>query len=240
MSLESTFQNLKISEDQKLNDWKELFENTKDDLKKIFDTIISYEKQGSITYPLREDIFKAFELTPPKSVKVIFIGADPYFSTDKDNLPTAMGLAFSVRKTSKIPPSLVNIYKEIKREYPDFQIPQHGDLTAWATQGVLLLNASLTVEKGKAGSHGNIWLPFIEKVVKYIDTLNPNAIWVLWGRNAEFVKKYLKGGEYILTSSHPSPFSVAKTDKPFNQNNHFLLINLRLWELGEKEINWQI
>jgi uracil-DNA glycosylase len=240
MSLEVSLQNFKILEDQKLNDWKELFETTKDDLSKIFDTIISYEKQGSVTYPFREDIFKAFELTPPKSVKIIILSQDPYHSVEKNNTPTAQGLAFSVRKTSKIPPSLANIYKEIKREYPDFQIPQHGDLTGWATQGVLLLNASLTVEKGKAGSHGNIWLPFIEKVVKYIDTLNLNAIWVLWGRNAEFVKKYLKGGEYILTSSHPSPFSVGKTDKPFNRNDHFLLINQRLRELGEKEIDWQI
>ena len=232
--------NLKISEDQKIDNWKDFFESTKDEIKSISDQIVAYEKNGSVTYPERVNIFKAFELTPLKSTKVVVIGMDPFHSTEKDNTPTAQGLAFSVRKTSKVPPSLVNIYNEIKREYPNFTIPTHGDLTGWATQGVLLLNASLTVEKGKAGSHGRIWLPFIEKVVKCINSANPNVIWVLWGRNAEFVKNYFVGSEYILTSSHPSPFSVAKTDKPFNRNGHFMLINQRLKELGQNEINWQL
>jgi uracil-DNA glycosylase len=220
--------------------WEEIFRELAPELKTVSDQIAEYESKGAVTYPRRMDIFKAFELTSPKTIKIVILGQDSYHSTESNGEPTAMGLAFSVRPGVKIPPSLANIYKELKREYPDYQIPKHGDLSYWVTQGVFLLNASLTVEAGKAGSHGTIWTPFIKKILCKIAEINQHIIYVFWGNPAQKMIKCIAKDSAILTSSHPSPLSVNKTTTPFAGNNHFMLINQRLRELGQKEIDWQI
>lgn len=228
-----------IAENNPPKGWEQIFKELAPELKIISDRITQYEAKGAITFPRREDIFNAFRLTDPKTIKVLICGMDPYHSVEKNGTPTAMGLAFSVNPTAKIPPSLRNIFKELQNEYSNYITPKNGDLSNWASQGVFLLNMSLTVEKGTAGSHGNIWTPFITKIIDYIIKINPHIIFVLWGNPAKVMLKYLPKDSIILSSSHPSPLSATKTTTPFLGSNVFTNINLELKKLGAEEINWQ-
>ena len=184
-------------------------------------------------YPPRESLFSAFELTPPDQIRVVILGQDPYHEPGQ-----AHGLAFSVRQGVKTPPSLVNIYKE--RE-ADLGIPPsvHGDLTAWAEQGVFLLNTVLTVERGKANSHKNLgWQTFTDHVVASIAELPQPVAFVLWGAQAQKKAAAAAASPYprlILQGPHPSPLSAYRGffgSKPFSQINAFLE------EHGEKPIQW--
>ena len=184
-------------------------------------------------YPPREDLFSAFSLTPPEAVRVVILGQDPYHEPNQ-----AHGLAFSVREGIKLPPSLVNIYKE--RE-ADLGIPpvQSGDLTAWAKQGVLLLNTVLTVERGKANSHKNFgWQHFTDAVFAATARLPQPVAYVLWGAQAQKKAALLPKTPYprlILNAPHPSPLSSYRGffgSRPFSQINAFLK------EHGETPINW--
>lgn len=191
--------------------------------------------------PIPENIFAAFELTPANCVKVVLMGQDPYPGKDSDGQPKAQGFSFSVRKYDSnghlvpIPHSLKNIYKEIKNEYPEWTIPNHGDLTNWALQGVLLLNSSLTCNLGIPDSHKNVgWSFFLNKVMKYISVNSPKAIYVLWGKKSQEVvdkigiKIYKK-----LESNHPSFSAVG-----FFGNNHFKIINRILVKNNIQPIVW--
>jgi uracil-DNA glycosylase len=142
--------------------WKDVFSSAKEEFEYL-DQIIKTE-----VFPEKIHTFKAFELTPLEKVKVVLLGQDPYHQRKKNGKPRAQGLSFSVSKDDDIPMSLKNIYQEIQNEYPDYVIPKDGDLTRWARQGVLLLNSSLTVEQGKAGSHGVIWHGFLSRVFQAI------------------------------------------------------------------------
>lgn len=188
---------------------------------------------GKVIYPKESNIFAAFNLTPFDNVKVVIIGQDPYHGPGQ-----AHGLSFSVPRGVKIPPSLVNIYKELKDDL-GITPPDHGHLESWARQGVLLLNNVLTVEDGKAGSHhGQGWEKFTDKVIEILNQKKENLVFILWGAPAQKkaaavdTKKH-----FILKSVHPSPLSSYRGffgSKPFSQTNEFLKAK------GLKEIDWVI
>jgi uracil-DNA glycosylase len=177
-------------------------------------------------------MFNAFKHTPFNHVKVVILGQDPYHGPGQ-----AMGLSFSVPKGIKLPASLKNIYKEIDADI-GFQNPGHGDLTSWADQGVLLLNAMLSVERGKAGSHRNIgWQLFTDAVIRKISEKKEGVIFLLWGNFAKSKKKLVNEFKhYVLESPHPSPLAGGG----FFGNNHFSKTNELLLQQNKKPINWQI
>ncbi|MBS2126478.1 uracil-DNA glycosylase ['Fragaria x ananassa' phyllody phytoplasma] len=183
---------------------------------------------NKIIYPDQKDIFAAFHLTPFEKVKVVLLGQDPYHGSNQ-----AHGLSFSIKSLHR-PPSLNNIFKELNN---DLQINNHkNDLTSWALQGVLLLNTILTVQKDQPLSHHNIgWQTFTKNIFKALQT-KKNIVYLLWGKFAQNYQKYIiKENNYIIKSSHPSPFSAFKNffgSKPFSKINIYLKFH------GIKEINW--
>jgi uracil-DNA glycosylase len=191
------------------------------------------ERAKGAVYPKDEEIFNALNLTPFKKVKVVIIGQDPYHGEGQ-----AHGLCFSVRKGMKIPRSLRNIYKEIERDCR-IQMPSHGDLTGWAKQGVLLLNATLTVnKKGKAGSHqGKGWEKFTDAVIRAVSQKPEPVVFLLWGASAQKKHKLMVGEKHlVLETSHPSGFSAHRG---FIGCGHFKEANKYLKEHGLKPVDWQ-
>ena len=181
-----------------------------------------YDKK--VVYPEQDNIFKALKLTPYSSVKVVIVGQDPYHGEKEAN-----GLSFSVSPGIKLPPSLKNIYKEL---YDDLKIDRkdNGDLTDWAEQGVLLLNAVLTVEKDKPASHRNIgWELLTDYIIKTLNEKKEPIVFILWGNFAKNKAKLITNQRHlIITSSHPSPFSARYGffgSKPFSKANNFLISN---------------
>jgi uracil-DNA glycosylase len=193
------------------------------------------EKQaGNKIYPKGGDIFNAFNKTPFDKVEVVILGQDPYHGENQ-----AHGLSFSVQKGIAIPPSLKNIYKELQTDIPGFVIPKHGDLTEWAEQGVLLLNASLTVRAGMPGSHQKKgWEEFTDNVIKTISEKKEGIVFILWGSFAQAKAELIdKTKHHIIKSPHPSPFSADRGffgSKPFSKTNEILE------KEGKKPIDWQI
>lgn len=190
------------------------------------------ESEGKLIFPKVEDRFKAFELTPLKKIKVVILGQDPYHGSGQ-----AHGLSFSVPDGVKIPPSLRNIYKELSASIDGYTIPESGNLEHWAQQGVLLLNAVLTVEQGKAASHSKQgWEMFTDNVIEEIDKQCSGVIFLLWGSYAQKKGKLInKEKHHILTSVHPSPLSAYRG---FLGCNHFNKVNEILTEIGEYPIKW--
>jgi uracil-DNA glycosylase len=211
---------------------KEEFE--KEYLKKLASYLLSEEKKGISIFPPKDLIFSAFNHTPFEKVKVVILGQDPYHGINQAN-----GLAFSVNQGVVIPPSLKNIFKELHLEYPDFRHPTHGDLSQWADQGVLLLNATLTVENSKAGSHQNQgWEHFTDKVIQVLSQKRTGIIFLLWGKFAQAKSKLIDLNKHeILTASHPSPLSAYNG---FLGCNHFKKTNEILEKAGKDQINWQL
>ena len=191
------------------------------------------EKKQHIIYPRGSDIFNAFNFTPFEKIKVVILGQDPYHGNRQ-----AHGLSFSVPDGVKKPPSLKNIFKELAE---DLQIPiaKTGNLTSWAKQGVLLLNATLTVRSKKAGSHQKKgWEKFTDAIIQKISTEKEGVIFLLWGRFAQDKVKLIdKNKHQILTAPHPSPFSAYSG---FFGCKHFSKTNAILKEQGLIEINWTI
>lgn len=214
--------------------WKEQLaeEFDKDYFKYIVQFLKDQKQAGKVIYPPGPLIFNAFNTTPFDEVKVVIIGQDPYHGAEQ-----AMGLSFSVPDGVKPPPSLVNIYKELKDDL-DIPTPHHGNLTKWAKQGVLLLNAGLTVEAGQAMSHGNIgWHTFTNAVIKKISDKLEGVVFILWGNFARQKKELIDTGKhFVLESAHPSPFSVTK----FLGNRHFSKTNKILQDQGKKTIDWSL
>ncbi len=208
-------------------------EFTKDyflDLKSFLSQEIKAKK---IIYPDIDQIFTAFDLTPFDKTKVIIIGQDPYHGPNQ-----AHGLSFSVKSGEKIPPSLKNIYNEIKLDL-GHEIPEHGELTAWAKQGVLLLNTVLTVEKGKPASHRKKgWEIFTDKVIQTLSQKKENLVFILWGSPAQKKENLIDQKKHlILKSVHPSPLSAHRG---FFNNHHFSKANEFLLSKGLSAINWDI
>jgi uracil-DNA glycosylase len=199
----------------------------------IKDFLVQEKKAGKTIYPPGPLIFKAFDTTPFDKVKVVILGQDPYHGVNQ-----AMGLSFSVPQNEKIPASLRNIYKELAANIEGFVIPKHGDLSNWASQGVFMLNAMLTVEHQKAGSHQKIgWQTFTDAVIKKLSDERKGLIFMLWGNFAKGKKVLIDTNKhYILESVHPSPLAGTA----FLGNRHFAKANEILRSQGQEEINWQI
>ena len=215
-------------------DWKEVLKDEFDE--PYFNGLIAFLKQekqaGKIIYPPGPQIFSAFDLTSFKDVRVVIIGQDPYHGAGQ-----AHGLCFSVNKGVPIPPSLQNIFKELKADIPEFTIPDHGNLSEWAKQGVLLLNATLTVEKDKAGSHqGKGWEQFTDKVIQRISEEKKHVVFILWGKFAQSKSALIDEAKHlVLKAAHPSPFSAYNG---FFGCRHFSKTNDYLIQQHLKPIKW--
>lgn len=198
----------------------------------IKQTLLDAKAAGKRIYPPGRLIFNAFDSTPFADVRVVIIGQDPYHRCGQ-----AMGLSFSVPQGVAVPPSLRNIYKELARSIAGYQVPNHGDLSAWAKQGVLLLNASLTVEEGKAGSHAGIgWQQFTDAAISALSAERSGIIFLLWGNFAKQKARLIDTGKHhILSAVHPSPMAGGA----FIGCDHFAETNRILEARGECPINWQ-
>lgn len=188
---------------------------------------------GKTIYPPRELIFNALNSTPLERVKVVILGQDPYHGPGQ-----AHGLCFSVQPGVQAPPSLQNIYKELKRDL-NLPIPGHGYLQSWAEQGVLLLNTSLTVEAGNAGSHAKKgWQGFTDRVIEVVSAHQPNLVFLLWGAHAQSKQSLIDPTRHlILRSPHPSPLSAHRG---FIGNGHFSRCNRFLEQHGLQPIDWRL
>ena len=216
------------------NDWDKVLNTIEENADfKIFLNSINQKYDSSIVFPPKDYIFNALKLTSYKNTKVVIVGQDPYHGDGE-----AHGLSFSVQKGVKIPPSLKNIYKEL---YDDLGILPHdnGDLTKWAEEGVLLLNAVLTVEKDKPASHRNIGWEFLtDRVIKSLNEKDEPVVFILWGNFAKEKMKFITDRRHlVITSTHPSPFSAKNGffgSKPFSKTNNFLIKN------KIKPIDWKL
>lgn len=214
--------------------WKNVLADlfVKDAFLKLKSFLCQEKELGKIIYPSEPKIFKAFNLTPFPDVKVVILGQDPYHQRGQ-----AMGLSFSVPDGTKIPPSLRNIYKELSRDIK-FNIPSHGNLEPWSGQGVLLLNAILTVESGKAGSHRKKgWESFTDGVIQKLSAEREHLVFMLWGNYAKSKKSLIDTHRHlVLEAFHPSPLAGNRFVgcAHFSQANHFLLKN------NKKTIDWSL
>jgi len=216
------------------NDWDEKLNIVwKSDGFKKFINIINNEYKTKVIFPEKNNIFNALKLTPYKNVKVVIVGQDPYHGIGE-----AHGLSFSVQRGIKIPPSLKNIYQEL---YNDLGINPslHGELTKWAKEGVLLLNAVLTVEKDKPASHqGKGWELLTDFIIKKLNEKEQPIVFILWGNFARSKKVFITNKKHlVLESTHPSPFSARNGffgSRPFSKTNEFLIKN------NIKPIDWKL
>ena len=194
---------------------------------------LKYEYSHHVIYPDMYDLYNCFRFTPLSEVRAVILGQDPYHEPNQ-----AHGLCFSVKKGVKIPPSLVNIYKEIGEDLGITE-PESGDLTAWAKSGVLLLNTTLTVREHLANSHSKCgWAWFTDSVIKLISDRTQNTVFILWGGNARSKTPLIDRSKHlILQSAHPSPLSAYNGffgSKPFSKTNEYLTAH------GKPPINWQL
>lgn len=202
--------------------------------KPYFKNLVSFVKDeynSQKVYPSGSQIFSAFQMCPFDEVKVVILGQDPYHGPNQAN-----GLAFSVSDQVRTPPSLINIFKEIKSDLGK-DIPATGNLERWAKQGVLLLNATLTVRAGNAGSHQKKgWEEFTDAVVKQVNDKKEHVVFMLWGAYAQKKGAFIDENKHlVLKSAHPSPFAA---DRGFFGNRHFSKANAYLQQHGKEPIDW--
>jgi len=219
-----------------LSDWKDLFLSIKSkEYARTLHAFLDEEYRNETIYPPRDMVYQAFKLTKPKDLKVVIIGQDPYHNPGQ-----AMGMSFSVPRGIEPPPSLINIYKEIEDDLGVKMDFGNGDLTPWAMQGVLLLNAYLTVRAGLPLSHKRVeYDQFINDVMVYLDTLDQPIVFMLWGGFAKKFEPLIKNPKHlILKAVHPSPLSANHGGwfgrHLFSQCNHYLT------DQGVKSIDWRI
>lgn len=216
------------------NDWDDVLNEEFD--KPYYQKLRAFldeEYNSKTIYPLAKNIYTALRLTSYKDTRVVILGQDPYHEPNQ-----AHGLAFSVNKGVAIPPSLINIYKELHDDL-GCDIPDHGFLTKWAKQGVLLLNTVLTVQAHKANSHkGKGWEEITDTIIKKLNEKDDPVVFILWGANARSKKQFINNPKHLIIESvHPSPLSAYNGffgSKPFSRTNEFLRNN------NLKEIDWQI
>ena len=216
------------------NTWDNLL--TEEVNKEYFKELINYvnnEYKQKTIYPKKTEVFNAFKYTDYNNVKVVILGQDPYHGPNQ-----AEGLSFSVSNEVLKPPSLKNIFKELESDL-GIPFPEHNSLKPWAKEGVLLLNAVLTVEEHKPASHANKgWETFTDEIIKKLNKKEEPVVFILWGNYAREKKTYITNPiHYIIESPHPSPFSARNGffgSKPFSKTNEFLKSK------GLKEINWNV
>lgn len=216
------------------NDWDDVLSEEFD--KPYYQNLRSFldeEYKSKTIYPLPQNIYNALRLTSYKDTKVVILGQDPYHEPNQ-----AHGLAFSVNKGVDIPPSLVNIYKELNDDL-GLPIPKHGNLTCWASQGVLLLNTVLTVVAHKANSHkGRGWELLTDTIIRKLNDKKEPVVFILWGANARSKKQFINNPKHLIIESvHPSPLSAYNGffgSKPFSRTNNFLISN------NLKPIDWSV
>ncbi|XP_036367980.1 uracil-DNA glycosylase [Octopus sinensis] len=194
---------------------------------------VAAERNKHTIYPPANEVFSWTQLCPLKDIKVIIVGQDPYHGKNQ-----AHGLCFSVKPGVKTPPSLVNIYKELETDIPGFQIPNHGTLTGWAKQGVLLLNSCLTVRASQANSHKDRgWEQLTDAVIRWLNDNSSALVFVLWGAYAQKKGAFINKQKHcILKSAHPSPFSA---NNGFFGCKHFSKCNAYLSKNNKKTIDWK-
>ncbi len=214
--------------------WSALLQDAQPQLSQLLQRV-DCARHSAVIYPATERVLFALNATPPEAVRAVILGQDPYHEPGQ-----AMGLAFSVPRGVPLPPSLRNIYRELKNDLGIAPAP-HGDLTAWATQGVLLLNTVLTVERGKANSHSTWgWQHFTDAVVRATNSLPQPIVFLLWGAQAQKKAALLQGAagpRKLLCAPHPSPLSSYRGffgSRPFSQTNAFLTAH------GQPPIDWQL
>jgi uracil-DNA glycosylase len=215
-------------------DWLSLLEPEfeRDYMKKLKSFLQAEKDAGKIIFPANSNIFNALNTTRLANIKIVIIGQDPYHGEGQ-----AHGLSFSVPKGVRLPPSLQNIYKEIESEY-DYKMPRTGDLTGWAEQGVLLLNATLTVQSGMAGSHHKKgWEEFTDAIIRAVNQKCENVVFLLWGSYAQKKGAHIDRKKHlVLESVHPSPLSAHRG---FLGNGHFKKANDYLEKHGKEPVDWR-
>ncbi len=202
-------------------------------MKQLKQFLLEQKKAGKVIFPESKNIFNAFNSTPLDNVKIVILGQDPYHGPRQ-----AHGLCFSVQPGIPTPPSLQNIYKEINRDV-QFPIPNHGYLQSWAEQGVFLLNATLTVEQARAGSHqGQGWEQFTDRAIEIVNEVREGVVFLLWGSYAQKKAQLIDGRKHlILRAPHPSPLSAYRG---FIGCGHFSKANEYLLEKGQSPIDWRL
>lgn len=218
----------------KFNSWREFVESEAE--KPYFRKLmrkVDTEREKAEVFPSREDMFSCFRACPLGNTRVVIVGQDPYHGAGQ-----AHGMSFSVKKGVRIPPSLQNIFKELRADL-DCEIPSHGFLENWAKQGVLLMNTSWSVEKGKPASHANFgWMEFSENILEMLNDFDEPLVFILWGAHAQKVGAKITNPKHLkIETAHPSPFSANRGffgSKPFSKTNDFLRKSNR------GEIDWQI
>ena len=217
-----------------MQSWKEFFE--KEQQEEYFITLmekVNEAREKGPVYPPKEDMFSCFELCPYDQVKVVILGQDPYHGAGQ-----AHGLSFSVKPGVKAPPSLKNIYKELKTDL-GIDTPDHGYLISWAKQGVLMMNTSWSVEEGKAGSHKKFgWTKFTNRVLEVLNDYSEPIVFILWGNHAiDAAKGITNPKHYLIKGVHPSPLAARGGffgSKPFSKTNEYLA------EAGREPIDWRL
>lgn len=216
--------------------WQQLINcETKQSYFKDLATEVAKQRASEVSiYPTENDVFNAFNHVDLVDIKIVILGQDPYHGKDQ-----AHGLAFSVQEGVKVPPSLVNIYKELATDIEGFKAPKHGCLTHWAEQGVLLLNTVLTVQQGNAHSHAKLgWEIFTEQVINELNEHNNACVFILWGAHAHKKGKNINQDKHlVLVGPHPSPLSAYRG---FYGCQHFSKANTWLAKHKINQIDWQL
>ena len=224
-----------ITKIELIDSWKSIFDNEFQlpYMQQLQRFLAAEQAEGKVIYPPVDNVFHAFNTTAFEDVKVVVLGQDPYHGEGQ-----AHGLSFSVPYGIAVPPSLRNIYKELQRSL-DFSIPDHGCLQYWAEQGVLLLNATLTVEQAQAGSHQNRgWENFTDKIIDALSMQRDNLVFMLWGSYAQKKGSVIDAEKHcVLRSVHPSPLSAHRG---FIGNDHFVQANAYLESTNQPPIHWQL
>lgn len=211
----------------------------KNKLKDINNNLVNLKNSGAVIFPTNP--FRALNFVAPENIRAVIIGQDPYHTPK-----LAHGLAFSVPNHCKCPPSLRNIFKELTRQYPNELSSNTNDLTSWAMQGVLLINAVLTVEQGRAAAHSKLgWQSITDYLIQHIAQHKQPKVFMLWGAYAQqkqslILQKSTKDNNLILKSNHPSPLSAMRPPTPFIGCGHFDLTNKWLEKHNIKPINWLV
>jgi len=216
--------------------WRSILEQETEKayFQQIQSTISEQRHAGEVIYPSEQDVFNALSFTDVEQVKVVILGQDPYHGEGQ-----AHGLAFSVPFGVKVPPSLVNIYKELQQDIDGFEIPDHGCLVEWSKQGVLLLNTVLTVKQGQAHSHAKLgWETFTDKLIEAINEQNQGCVFILWGSHAQKKGRNINEDKHlVLAGPHPSPLSAYRG---FLGCQHFSKANAWLKTNGQLPIDWRL